>query len=130
MAKSGVGPLTVKLNVCDLAEGAPAAVAEIDTTTGPPCGVPAAAVTVSETVTGDEDVGLTELDGEKTHAAPDGSPVGQPSVTGPEKLPAAVTWKVLVPDVPPGATVSEFGFGVVRLKSTIWSVTVRSRVRV
>jgi hypothetical protein len=49
-----------------LAEGAPVAIAEIVTVVGPPTGVPAAAVTVNVTVTGVEDVGLTELDGENT----------------------------------------------------------------
>jgi len=111
-----------------LAAGAPVAIAEIVTVFGPPAGVPAAAVTVNVTVTGAEDVGLTELDGEKTQAAPAGSPAEQLSATGPAKLPAAVTWNVLAPDVPPGATLNEFGLGAVKLKSTTCSVTVASRV--
>jgi len=111
-----------------LAAGAPAVIAEIVTVTGPPAGVPAAAVTVNLTVTGDEDVGLTELDGENTQAAPVGRPAEQLSVTVPAKLPAAVTWNVLVPDVPPCPTVSEFGLGAVKLKSTTCSVTAASLV--
>jgi len=91
IAKSPVCLVTVKLKVCVLAEGAPAVIAESVTSTGPPTGVPAPVVTVNVTVTGDEDVGLTELDGENTQAAPDGSPAGQLSATVPEKLPAAVT---------------------------------------
>jgi hypothetical protein len=74
-----------------LAEGAPAAIAEIVTVVGPPTGVPTPAVTVNVTVTGEEDVGLTELDGENTQAAPAGSPAEQLNVTVPEKLPDAVT---------------------------------------
>jgi hypothetical protein len=80
------------------------------------------------TVTGDADVGLTELDGENTQAAPAGNLAVQLSVTVPAKLPAAVTWNVLAADVPPCATVSEFGLGAVKLKSTTCTVTVASRV--
>jgi len=105
-----------------LAAGAPAAIAEMVTVVGPPTGVPAAAVTVNVTVTGAEDVGLTALDGENTQAAPAGSPAEQFSVTVPAKLPAAVTWNVLAPDVPPCATLNEFGLGAVKLKSTTCSV--------
>jgi hypothetical protein len=89
--KSGTGPVTVRLNDCVLAAGAPVVIAEIVTVVGPPTGVAALAVTVSVTVTGVEDVGLTKLDGENTHAAPTGSPDGQVRVTVPAKLPAAVT---------------------------------------
>jgi hypothetical protein len=90
-AKSAAGAVTVRLNVCVLAAGAPVVIAETVTVVGPPIGVPVAAVTVSATVTGAEDVGLTELDGENTQAAPVGSPAGQLSVTVPAKLPDAVT---------------------------------------
>jgi hypothetical protein len=123
-----VGAVTVSPNVCVLAEGAPVAIAEIVTVLGPPNGVPADAVTVNVTVTGAEDVGLTELDGENTQVAPVGSPAEQLSATVPAKLPAAVTWNVLAADVPPCATLNEFGLGAVRLKSTTCSVTVASRV--
>jgi hypothetical protein len=111
-----------------LAAGAPVAVAASVTISGPPSGVPAPAVTVNVTVTAEETVGLTELDGENTQAAPAGSLTGQLSVTVPAKLPEAVTWNVLAADVPPCATLSEFGLGVVKLKSTTCSVTVASRV--
>ena len=121
--KSGPAPVTVSPKVCVLAEGAPAVIAEIVTTVGPPAGVPAPAVTVKVTVTGVEDVGFTELDGENTQTAPAGNPAEQLSVTVPAKLPAAVTWNVLVPDVPPCATLNEFGLGAVKLKSTTCSVT-------
>jgi hypothetical protein len=120
--------VTVSPNVRVLAAGAPAAIAEIVTIVGPPNGVPDAAVTLNVTVTGDEAVGLTELEGENTQAAPVGSPAEQLSVIVPEKLPNAVTWKVLVPDVPPCPTLNEFGLGAVKLKSTTCSVTVASRV--
>jgi len=126
--KSGPGPVTVSLNVCVLAEGAPAVIAEMVTVVGPPTGVPAPAVTVNVIVTGAEDVGLTELDGENTQAAPAGSPAEQLSVTVPAKLPAAVTWNVLAPDVPLCATLNEFGLGAVKLKSTTCSVTGTSCV--
>ena len=109
-------------------EGAPATVAARVTIFGPPSGVPDPAVTVSVTVTGDEEVGFTELDGENTQAAPEGSPAEQLSATVPAKLPAAVTWNVLAPDVPPCPTLKEFGLGAVRLKSTTCSVTEASRV--
>jgi hypothetical protein len=99
--KSGVGTFTVRVKVCVLAAGAPGVVAEIETVTGPPTGVPSAAVTVSETVTGCEAVGLTELDGEKRQAAPDGRPVAQFSVTKSSKLPAADTVNVIGCDVSP-----------------------------
>ena len=98
------------------------------TVVGPPTGVPAAAVTVNVTVTGVEDFGLTELDGENEQAAPAGSPAEQLSVTVPAKLPDAVTWNVLAPDVPPWATLNEFGLGAVKLKSTTCSVTGASCV--
>ena len=124
--KPPVSAVTVSPNVCVLAAGAPVVMAETVTMNGPPTGVPAAAVTVNVSVTGVEDVGLTELDGENTQAAPVGNPAEQLSVTVPEKLPAAVTWNVLAPDVPPCPTVSEFGLGAVRLKSTTCSVTVAS----
>jgi hypothetical protein len=91
IAKFPVRPVTVKRNVCVLDAGAPAVVAASVTVAGPPTGVPAAAVTVNVTVTGDEAVGLTELDGENTQAAPAGNPEGQVSVTVPAKLPAAVS---------------------------------------
>jgi len=120
--KSGAVPVTVSLNVCIFAEGAPAVIAAMVTVVGPPTGVPAAAVTVNVTVTGVEEVGLTALDGENTQAAPAGSPAEQFSVTVPAKLPAAVTWNVLAPDVPPCATLNEFGLGAVKLKSTTCSV--------
>ena len=112
------------MNVCVLAEGAPATVAATVTIFGPPSGVPLPAVTVNVTVTGDEDVGFTELDGVNTQAAPAGSPAGQLSVTVPAKLPDAVTWNVLAPDVPPCPTLNELGLGTVKLKSTTCSVTV------
>jgi hypothetical protein len=118
----------VRLNVCVFAEGAPAVIAESVTSTGPPTGVPAAAVTVKLTVTGEEDVGLTELDGENAQVAPAGNPVEQLSVTNPAKLPKAVTWKVLASDVSPCPTATEFGLGAVKLKSTTCSITVASRV--
>ena len=121
-------PVTVSPNVCVLAAGAPAAIAEMVTVVGPPTGVPAAAVTVKVTVTGVEDVGLTELDGENTQAAPAGSPAEQLSVTVPAKLPDAVTWNVLAPDVPPCVTLNEFGLGAVKLNSTTCSVTGASCV--
>jgi len=121
--KSGPAPVTVNPNVFVLAAGAPAAIAEIVTVVGPPTGVPAAAVTVKVTVTGAEEVGFTKLDGENTQAAPAGSPAEQFSVTVPAKLPAVVTWNVLAPDVPPWATLNEFGLGAVKLKSTTCSVT-------
>ena len=126
--KSDPPAVTVSLNVCVLAAGAPAAIAEIVTAVGPPAGVPAPAVTVKVTVTGVEDVGLTEPDGENKQAAPVGSPAEQLSVTVPAKLPAAVTWNVLVPDVPPCATLNELGLGAVKLKSTTCSVTGASCV--
>ena len=126
--KPSAAAVTVNPNVCVLAAGAPVAIAEIVTVVGPPSGVPAAAVTVNVTVTGVDDVGLTELDGENTQAAPAGSPAEQLSVTAPEKLPAAVAWNVLVPDVPPCPTLNGFGLGAVKLKSTTCSVTVASCV--
>jgi hypothetical protein len=89
--KPSVGAVTVSPNVCVLAAGAPVAIAATVTIIGPPTGVPAAAVTTNVTVAGDEDVGLTELDGENTQAAPVGSPAGQVSSTVPAKLPATVT---------------------------------------
>ncbi len=98
------------------------------TVVGPPTGVPAAAVTVNVTVRGAEDVGLTELDGENSQAAPAGRPDEQPSVTVPAKLPAAVTWNVLAADVPRCPTLNEFGLGTVKLKSTTCRVTGASRV--
>jgi hypothetical protein len=126
--KSAAGPVTVRPNVCILAAGAPVAIAEIVTVFGPPNEVPAAAITVNVTVTGAEDVGLTEPDGENTQAAPVGSPAEQLSITAPEKLPDAVTWNVLAPDVPPCPTLNEFGLGAVKLKSTTCSVTGASCV--
>jgi hypothetical protein len=128
VVKLGTGAVTVSPNVCVFAAGAPAVIAEIVTVTGPPNGAPAAAVTVNVTASGDEDVGLTELDGKNTQAAPVGRPAEQLSVTVPAKLPAAVTWNVLVPDVPPCPTVSEFGLGAVKSKSTTYSVTAASFV--
>jgi len=128
IAKSGTGPVTVRANVCILAAGAPAAIAEMVTVVGPPTGVPADTVTVIVTVTDDEEVGFTELDGENPQAAPAGSPAEQPSVTVSAKLPAAVTWNVLAPDAPPCATVTAFGLGAVKLKSTTCSVTGASWV--
>ena len=118
----------VRLNVCVLAAGAPVVMAEIVTVAGPPSGVAAIAVTVNVTVTGAEDVGFTELDGENTQAAPEGSPAGQESVTVAAKLPAAVTWNVLAGEVPPCPTLTEFGLGTVKLKSTTCSVTGASCV--
>jgi hypothetical protein len=118
MAKSGAGGVTVSKNVCVLGAGAPAAIAESVTFSGPPCGVEVAAVTVKVTVTGEEEVGDTVLEGEKVHAAPVGNPAGQARVTMSAKLPEAVTWNVAVDDVPPWPTVSEFGLGAVKLKST------------
>jgi len=118
IAKSGAGGETVSRKVCVFGAGAPAAVAESVTMSGPPCGVEVAAVTVNVTVTGDDEVGDTVLDGEKTHAAPAGNPVGQARVTVPAKLPKAVTWNVDGDDVWPSPTVSELGLGAVRLKST------------
>jgi hypothetical protein len=126
--KSHPPAVTVRPNVCVLAAGAPAAVAETVTVVGPPTGVPPAAVTVNVTVTGVEDVGFTALDGDNTQPAPAGSPAEQLSVTVPAKLPDAVTWNVLAPDVPPWATVNEFGLGAVKLKSTTCSVTGASCV--
>jgi hypothetical protein len=111
-----------------LAAGAPVAISEIVTVVGPPSGVPAAAVTVNATGAGVEEVGFTELDGENTQAAPAGSPAGQLSVTVPAKLPEAVTWNVLAADVPPCCTLTAFGLGAVKLKSTTCSVTVVSCV--
>jgi len=128
IVKSGTGTVTVSPNVCALAAGAPAAIAATVTVVGPPVGVPAVAVTVNVTVTGADDVGLTELEGRNTQAAPVGSPVGQLSNTVSAKLPAAVTWNVLVPDVPLCSTLNEFGVGAVKLKSTKCSVTVASCV--
>ena len=104
--------------VCILGAGAPAAVAESVTMTGPPGGVEAAAVTVNVTVTGEAELGETVLDGEKTQAAPAGKPVEQARVTVPAKLPKAVTWKVDGGEVWLSPTVSEFGLGAVKLKST------------
>ncbi len=126
--KSGAAAVTVNSNVCVLAEGAPAVIAEIVTLVGPPAGVPDPASTVNVTVTGEEDVGLAAFDGENMQAAPPGSPAEQLSVTVPAKLPDAVTWNVLVPDVPPCATLNEFGLGAVKLKSTTCSVTGASCV--
>jgi hypothetical protein len=126
--KSEADPVTVSLNVCVLAAGAPAAIAEMVTVVGPPTGVPGAAVTVNVTVTGVEDVGFTALDGENTQAAPAASPDEQLSVTVPAKLPDAVTWNVLAPDVPPCATLNEFGLGAVKPKSTTRSMTGASCV--
>src|ERR1019366_700809 len=74
-------------NVCLLAAGAPVAIAEIVTVVGPPSGVPAAAVTVNVTVTGVDDVGLTELDGENTPAAPPSSSASPPPKNFPPPLP-------------------------------------------
>jgi len=128
IVKSGTSFVTVKLNDCVLAAGAPVVIAEIVTKVGPPTGVPAAVFTVSVTVTGAEDVGLTELDGENTQAAPVGSPAGQLSVTVPAKLPEAVTWNVLAADVSPCPTLTAFGLGAVKSKSTTCSVTVVSCV--
>jgi hypothetical protein len=91
MAKSPADLLTVSKNVCVLGAGAPATVAARVTINGPPTGVPDAAVTVNVTVTGDEEVGLTEFDGEKTHVAPVGNPMGQLKTTVPAKIPDAVT---------------------------------------
>ena len=73
--------------VCVLAAGAPAAIAESVTISGPPWGVEAAAVTVNVTVTGDAAVGDTAADGENTQAAPGGNPAGQARVTVPAKFP-------------------------------------------
>jgi hypothetical protein len=119
-----VKPVTVSPKDCVLEAGAPTAIAAIVTIAGPPIGVASAAVTVNMTVTGDDDVGLTVLDGENMQAVPDGSPAEQLKVTVPEKLPAAVTWNVLVPEVPPCATLNEFGLDAVTLKSTTCKVTV------
>ena len=91
IAKSGAGGVTVSRNVCVLGAGAPAAVAESVTMSGPPCGVEAAAVTINVTVTGEAAVGETVPEGENTQAAPVGNPVGQARVTMPAKLPEAVT---------------------------------------
>jgi hypothetical protein len=79
-------------------------------------------------VTGLAEVGLTELDGEKAHAVPLGSPEEQLSATVPAKLPEAVTSKVVADEVPPWPTVNELGLGAVRLKSTTCSVIDASRV--
>ena len=111
-----------------MAAGAPVVIAEIVTVVGPPTGVPAPVVTVSVIVTGAAEVGLTALDGENTQAAPAGNPAGQLSATVPAKLPAPVTWNVLAADVPPCATLTEFGLGDVKLKSTTCSATAASRV--
>jgi hypothetical protein len=126
--KSGNGPVTVRVNVCVLAAGAPVVIAETVTVVGPPTAVPIAAVTVIVTVTGVEVVGLTELDGENTQAAPAGSRAEQLSATVPAKLPNAVTWNVLAADAPPCPTPREFGLGAVKLKSTTCSVNAASRV--
>jgi hypothetical protein len=89
--KPFAAPVTVNAKVCVLAAGAPAVVAEMVTVAGPPVGVPFPAVTVNVIVTGADEVGLTELEGKNTQAAPEGSPAEQVSATVPEKLPAAVT---------------------------------------
>ena len=101
MPKSATASVTVKSNVCVLAAGAPAVVAEIVTIFGPPTAAPASAVTIKVAVTGLAEVGLTELDGEKAHAVPLGSPEEQLSATVPAKLPEAVTSNVVDDEVPP-----------------------------
>ena len=121
--KSGAGTFTVSAKVCVLADGAPGVVAEIETVTGPPSGVPNAAVTVRETVTGCDAIGLTELDGENRQFAPDGRPLAQFSVTNPSKLPAADTVNVIACDVSPWPTLNELGLGAVKLKSTTCKTT-------
>jgi hypothetical protein len=89
--KSAPAAVTVSSRVCVFAAGAPAVIAATVRMIGPPNGVDTPAVTVNVTVTGAEELGLTEPDGEKTQVAPLGSPAGQLRVTVPEKLPAAVT---------------------------------------
>jgi hypothetical protein len=89
--KSAITPDTVNANVCVLAAGAPATFAASVTVVGPPTGVPLPAVTVSVTATGFPAVGFTELDGENTQAAPEGSPLGHVNVTVPANDPEAVT---------------------------------------
>src|SRR4029077_6778019 len=87
-------------------EGAPAAIAEIVTVVGPPTGVPAAAVTVNVTVTGVEDVGLTELDGENTQAPPaKTTPSGGENAWAPPTS-GAKTQKPPPPAAPPSSSVS------------------------
>jgi hypothetical protein len=125
--KSGTGAVTCSENVCVLAAGAPEVVAE-SVTVELPTGVLTAAVTVNVTVTGVLEVGFTVAEGEKAHAAPVGRPLGQLSVTEPEKEPDADTTNVLWFEVPPCTTFNVFGFGAVSAKSTTCSVAAASWV--
>jgi len=88
--KSGCGPVTFNVNVCGFGAGAPVTFAA-SMTVALPMGVLDFAVTVKPTVMGVSDVGVTALDGEKTHAAPDGNPLEQLKFTVPEKDPSPAT---------------------------------------
>ena len=92
--KPGTGAVTCSAKVCVLAAGAPVVFAESVTVVFP-TGVVPVAVTVKVTVTGVDEVGLTDADGEKAHAAPVGRPLGQLSATEPAKEPEAETTNVL-----------------------------------
>ena len=127
--KLGTGAVTCNANVCVLAAGAPVVVAE-SVTVELPTGVANAAVTVNVTVTGVEDVGFTVADGENTHAAPAGSPLGHVSATEPANDPDADTVNVLWFEVAPCTTFNVFGLGAVTAKSTTCSVTAASCVNV
>src|SRR5579862_577474 len=125
--KLGTGAVTCSAKVCVLAAGAPEVFAESVTVVFP-TGVVPVAVTVKVTVTGVDEVGLTVAEGEKAHAAPVGSPVGQLSATEPANEPEAETTNVLEFEVEPCTTLRVFGLGAVSAKSTTWSVIAASCV--
>jgi phosphate-selective porin len=91
MVKSGIAATTVRPKVWVFGAGAPDVVAEMVTIFGPPMAAPTAAATVSVKVTGADEVGLAEFDGEKIQVLPVGRPEEQFRETVPSKLPAAVT---------------------------------------
>jgi hypothetical protein len=126
--KSGGTALTVKEKVWVFAAGAPLTFAARVTVTGPPKAVVGLAVTVMVTVVGFEAVGVTELEGAKTHAVPLGRPLGQLRLTVPENDPEADTWNVAELETPLCATVSALGLGADKLKSTMCRVTASSCV--
>ena len=95
-----------------------------------PGGVLVDVAIVSETVTGDEEVGFTVLDGEKLQVAPDGNPLLQISITAPLNDPEAVTWNVIGCEVFGRFTVTLPGDGAPRPKSTTCRVTGASCVTV
>jgi hypothetical protein len=84
---------------------------------------------VSDTTTGDAEVGFTDADGEKLQVAPVGSPLHE-RLTVPANDPEAVTEKLMTCEVFGRFTVTELGDGAVNPKSTTCKVNGASCVTV